>query len=351
MKRLLVIVLVGAVVLTVTNVVSAVPFFTENWKNLNQAINARTVGYSKFDNVVCLGESAANGLTYAFDGTTGAALPVLPPKLPTGGLTIDGSLGFFGGLTSDANNAIPEYYGIVSNGTNPLLKVWPSLTGAASEVNYNGQFARNQFYVGTRLVTVGSLDGGPIEILDPDVNGDYQISYTMGSGAGNRGGKGGATMTQDSSMVWGIEGLNSPSTLNMISQWSYNGGSDSYDFDGYIDYQALGIGRSIDVAVDEDDNVMFVTDFDNDKIWAISLATPALGDEYVLDSYLIETALRATVDTTFYSGLEVDMENNALYWGMRGVDNNFNFGKLTYVPEPSALVLLAFGGLALIRRR
>jgi hypothetical protein len=325
-------------------------FLTEDWTVLNSGINARSVGYSKHDDVVTIGEGVANGQTFAFDGATGAALSPIPPKLPTTGLTIDGSLGFFGGLTSDASNPVPEYYGMASNSTNPLLKVWPSLTGTASEVNYNGQFARNQFYVGSRLVTVGSADGGPIQILDPDGVGDYQVTYSMGDPAGDRGGKGGATMAQDSSMVWGIEGLNSPSTLNMISQWSYNGGTDSYDFDGYIDYQALGIGRSIDVAVDEADNVMFVIDFDNDQVVALELGSAATGDETAIGTFAI------AVDTTFYMGLEVDIHENALIWGARHTNPDtgaadFAFGKLTYVPEPSALVLLGLGGLALIRRR
>ncbi|MCP4249721.1 MAG: PEP-CTERM sorting domain-containing protein [bacterium] len=350
MRRVLGIAIVAALAanVMVADSAHAVALFTPVWTNLNTGYDATSLGYNPVDDVVSVGDAfTGTPATHAYDAATGALLPPTPPvELPTAGLTLDGSLGFFGGIAGSANGG---YYGLVSNGTNVPgnLKVWPSLTGAAAEVPFNGSFSRNMFMVGARMYSTGSADGGPLEVLEPDAGtGDYNVVHTMGPagpGTAGPGGKSGVTATQDGSTVWGIEGLNLPG-LNTVNKFTFDG--TNYNYEGSFDPQTLLPGRAIDVAIDEDDNLMFLIDFDNDKVWALRMKTAAVGDEKVIDSFDIG------VDTTFYMGLEIDPVNNHLYWGARtNGGGDFNFGKLSYVPEPTSLALLAMGSLAMLRRR
>jgi hypothetical protein len=329
-------------------------FFTEIWTNYDTGYSITSVGFSPVDNCVPIGEShTADPLTtHCFSKVDGVALPPVPPKLPTGGL-VSPWLGFFGGIQGSANG---KYFGNMSqNGAGPDgvpgtpddiggLAIWPSLTGTPTQVMFNGSFSRNIFVVGDRIYSTGAADGGPIEVLEPDGDGNYQVIYST---SGNPGGKADVAAKQDGSIMWGLEGLGT-AAQNFVHQWSYDAGSDSYVFDGDIDYVGLGIGRSVGLGYDEDDGILFLLDFDNNMIHGVGLGDPAVvGDEVLFGSW------QAQADLWYYGGVRVDGAANELYWGARNAVNTSSgdFGKLSYVPEPSALGLLILGGLALLRRR
>jgi hypothetical protein len=317
-------------------------FFTEEWSVLDTGFNARNMGWD--GTYVFLGESTSTpgSLVYnASDGTDAGF------GLDMTGLTF-GSLGFFA-QTANADGKIFAY----SNSDPPELKVWDSITDTPYELNWGGGFARNFFAVGDRIYSTGSANGGPITINEPDpVSGDYVAIYSFGDGgAGEPGGKAGVTAMQDASMVWGSEAI-SGAGFDGIHQWSYDAGNDEYVYDGDYIFPAAetplgdGLLYAMDVAVDEDDNLLFAIEHYGSAIFAINLGTTAVGDETIVASYDVG------VDLTYYGSLDIDMANNALYWMGRGATNqDASFGKLTYIPEPSALGLLVLGGLALLRRR
>jgi hypothetical protein len=331
-----------AVVLAMATAASA-DFFTEVWTNYDTGYAITSVGFSPVDNCVPLGESHnATLTTHCFSEVDGAALPPVPPKLPTTGL-VSTSLGFFGGIQGSANG---KYFGMISLSANPQLAVWDSLTATPTQVNWNGGFSRNIFAVGDRIYSTGAADGGPVEILEPDEFGDYNVLYTLGGVAGEPGGKADVTAMSDGSMVWGVEGL-SGGVTDAVHQFHYDAGSDSYLYDGDVDYAALGLGRCVGIGLDEDDMILFLLDFDNNQIHGIGLGSSAVGDEVLYGSWT------AAADLWYYAGVRVDGPANELYWGSRNAVNTStgDFGKLSYVPEPASLALLMLGGLALLRRR
>ena len=335
--------LLCAAVLMVATVANA-DFLTEIWTNYDTGYALTSVGYNPVDNCVPIGESHnATLTTHAYDAATGALLPPVPPKLPTGGL-VSPWLGFFGGIQGSANG---KYFGNMSQGDGSIA-IWDNLTAAPVQVNSAMAFSRNIFAVGDRLYSTGASDGGPVEILDPDPGtGDYVVSYTLGAVGGDPGGKADVTAMADSSIVWGLEGLGT-AAQNFVHQWSYDADTDSYVYDGDIDYQSMGIGRSVGVGFDEDDGILFLLDFDNDQIHGIGLGDLAtVGDEVLYGSWT------AAADLWYYGGVRVDGPANEVYWGARNAANTSSgdFGKLSYIPEPASLALLLLGGLALLRRR
>ncbi len=320
-------------------------FFTEIWTNYDTGYALTSASFSPVDNCVPIGESHAGDplTTHCFSEVDGVALPPIPPKLPTTGL-VSTSLGFFGGIQASANG---KYFGMISLSDNPRLAIWENLTATPSQVNFNGSFSRNMFVVGDRIYSIGAANGGPIEILEPDEFGDYNVVYSMGGTVEEPGGKADVAATADGSMVWGIEGV-SGGVSDAIHQFHYDAGSDAYVYDGSIDYAGLGVGRCTGMGLDEDDGILFVLDFDNDQVHGIGLGDPAVvGDEVLFGTW------QAASDVWYYGGIRVDGPANELYWGTRNAVNTSSgdFGKLGYVPEPSSLGLLLLGGLALLRRR
>lgn len=328
-------------------------YFTEEWTNYNTGYTITGVTFSPVDNTVALGESHNSTLTtHVFDATTGAPSSPFPAKLPTTGLTSPW-LGFFGTIQASANG---KYFGNLSqpDGTGTIgdLVVWDSLTDATpTQTMLNAGFSRNMFAAGDRLYSVGSADGGPIEIAEPNAGtGEWDVAYTLGGTAPDYGGKAAVTAMQDGSMVWGNDGaVGADDPRNGFHQWSYDAGGDTYNFDGTINPSALGAGRCFGVGVDEDDGLLFALDVDNNQIIGIKLNSAAVGDEWIIDTWAIDPS----ADPWIYGGVSVDGANNELYWGTRdAVDpGTGHFGKLSYVPEPSALALLILGGLAVLRRR
>lgn len=319
-------------------------FFTEVWSNYDTGYTITSVGFSPVDNCVPIGESHNTTLTtHCFSEVDGSPLPAGPPiELPTTGL-VSTSLGFFGGIQGSANG---KYFGMISLSDNPSLAVWDNLYATPTQVNWNGSFSRNIFAVGDRLYSTGAADSGPIEVLEPDEFGDYNVVYSMGGVAGEPGGKADVTAMSDGSYVWGVEGL-SGAVSDAVHQFHYDAGSDSYMYDGDVDYVGLGLGRCVGLGLDEDDGILFLLDFDNDQIHGVGLGDLAtVGDEVVYGSWT------AAANLWYYGGVRVDGAANELYWGSRNADNTStgDFGKLSYVPEPASLFLLALGGLALRRR-
>jgi hypothetical protein len=325
-------------------------FFTEVYAVADSGFEARNMGWDPVGDYLFMGNSNSTPNTRVYNAATGLAASPIPPKYPTTGLTF-GSLGFFA-QTGSASGKIFAY----SNSDTDNLKVWDSITGTPTEMAWTGGFARNLYAVGDTVYATGAENGGPITVNVPDtVNGGYMTKYSIGDAAGDPGGKAGVTATQDGSMVIGSEAISS-AAANGIHVWDYNAGADDYDFAGNITFP-LGVGpvdvedtysriEAMDVAIDEDDNILLAIERVADKIWAINLNAPGIGDETIIATYDLPA------DVTYYGSLDIDMANNALYWMGRRTDNNMAaFGKLTYVPEPSALALLALGGLALIRRR
>jgi hypothetical protein len=330
---------VCAAVLLILAPAATADFFTEIWTNYDTGYALTSVSFSPVDNCVPIGESHnATLTTHCYSEVDGSALPAIPPKLPTGGL-VSPWLGFFGGIQGSANG---KYFGNLSQGDGDIV-IWENLTATPTQVNSAMAFSRNIFVVGDRLYSVGAADGGPIEVLEPDMDGNYQVIYST---SGNPGGKADVAAKQDGSIMWGLEGLGT-AEQNFVHQWSYDAGSDSYVYDGDIDYVGMGIGRSVGLGYDEDDGILFLLDFDNDMIHGVGLGSDAVGDEVLYGSW------QADADLWYYGGVRVDGPANELYWGARNAVNTSSgdFGKLSYIPEPSSLGLLLLGGLALLRRR
>jgi hypothetical protein len=351
--------LVAGVVLLAAVYPAQASYFTEEWTNYNTGYTITGVTYSPVDGTVAVGESHNSSLTtHVFNASDGTPASPFPAKLPTTGLTSPW-LGFFGTIQASANG---KYFGNLSqpDGTGTIgdLAVWNSLTDAAPTQTFlNASFSRNMHVIGDRIYSVGDGDGGSIQIAEPNAGtGEWDVAYTLGTPGSQTaapfGGKADVAAMADGSMVWGVDGTTSSTDdRNGFHQWSYDAGSDTWSYDGTIHaLYRVGVGRCTGVGVDDDDGLLFALDHDNSQIVAIKLNSATVGDEWLVDTWPLDPA---QANAWIYGSVRVDGANNELYWGTRDQDSTGtgHFGKLSYVPEPSALALLVLGGLAVLRRR